>query len=114
MTRSRSIRTDSPTFTRLVLGSPDLRRALASSPGEKLKVAACPEQTELHLLTVTGSGGFGEGYLGDLDLGMYGPERRKAALEAYFSSDFLPRMDQFLALLRALRDAVTQWPVPEK
>lgn len=121
ITRNRYIRTDSPPFAKLVLSSPDLRAALLSSPKEKLTVSPGPGEGGLHLVTVTTDSTV-PASLGLEGGGWYlGPVRDDSSLCAsqegeYISqrmeTGFFPRMDGFLNLTRAFRDALTAWPMP--
>ena len=106
----RLIRTENAPFTKLALGSLDLRNALLACPQDALKVRPGPGDGP-HLITVTTAASInslsadGGGWY--LDAEFYGNEEEKARREAAF---FL-RMDRFLALIQAAYDAVTQWPM---
>lgn len=108
VTKKRLIRSDNHPFTKLVLGSLDLRNALLASPREELRVRPGPGDGGLHLITVTTSNtvdsGDSDWYLWPNTLT---PEERLQRIEA----EFFPRLDRFLELVRAAYGAVTQWPM---
>ena len=122
VTKKRLIRTENVPFTKLVLGSLELRNALLACPGEKLKIQPGPGAEGVHLITVTTAaalsslqdGGDGGGwYLGTSGeyTTIYGSEEDKAKEARRVEEEFFPRMDRFLDLCRAAYSAVTQWPL---
>ena len=122
VTKKRLIRSDNHPFTKLVLGSLDLRSALLACPGEKVEVRPGPDGQELHLITVTtaaalsGLGDNGDGggwYLGynGSYTDIYGSEEEKLQQSRRVEKVFFPRMDRFLDLTRAAYNALTQWPM---
>lgn len=120
VTKKRLIRSDNHPFTKLVLGSLDLRSALLACPGEKVEVRPGPGGEGLHLITVTTAsalyslGGDGGGwYLGTSGeyTEIYGSEEDRARESRRVEEEFFPRMDRFLDLARAAYGAVTQWPM---
>lgn len=120
VTKKRLIRTENVPFTKLVLGSLELRNALLACPGDKVEVRSGPGDEGLHLITVTTaaavnglSNNSGDWYLGSGGeyTEIYGSEEDKARESRRVEEEFFPRMDRFLALTRAAYSAVTQWPM---
>lgn len=118
VTKNRLIRTENVPFTKLVLGSLELRNALLACPMEKVAVRPGPGEEGLHLITVTTahaiySGDGGGWYLGTRGeyTAIYGSEEEQAREARRVEEEFFPRMDRFLDLARAAYDAVTQWPM---
>ena len=119
VTRKRLIRCDNPPFTKVVLGSLELRNALLACPRDRVTVRPGPGGEGLHLITVStdaplyslsGDGG-GWNLDGDNEyVKRYGSEEEQAEL-ARRAEQFFPRMDRFLDLARAVCGAVTQWPL---
>lgn len=117
VTKKRLIRSDNAPFTKLVLGSLDLRNALLACPKERAAVRPGPGEAGLHLITVTTdvhtdspSSDWYLGSRGDF-MDIYASDEEKAQEAARVEGEFFPRMDRFLDLARALYDAVTQWPM---
>ena len=117
VTKKRLIRTDNVPFTKLVLGSLDLRNALLACPKDKMAVCPGPEGGP-HLITVTTDSTIYAGDGGGWYLGaggsyteIYGSEEDKDREARRVEEEFFPRMDRFLALARAAYSAVTQWPM---
>ena len=120
VTKKRLIRTENVPFTKLVLGSLELRNALLACPGDKVEVRSGPGDEGLHLITVTTaaavnslSNNSGDWYLGSGSeyTEIYGSEEDKAKESRRVEEEFFPRMDRFLDLCRAAYSAVTQWPL---
>ena len=118
VTKKRLIRTENVPFTKLVLGSLELRNALLACPSEKVEIRPGPGEEGLHLITVTTahaiySGDGGGWYLGTRGeyTAIYGSEEEQAREARRVEEEFFPRMDRFLDLARAAYDAVTQWPM---
>ena len=120
VTKKRLIRTENVPFTKLVLGSLELRNALLACPEDKVEVRSGPGDEGLHLITVTTaaavnslSNNSGDWYLGSGSeyTEIYGSEEDKAKESRRVEEEFFPRMDRFLALTRAVYSAVTQWPM---
>ena len=120
VTKKRLIRTENIPFTKLVLGSLELRNALLACPEDKVEVRSGPGDEGLHLITVTTaaavnslSNNSGDWYLGSGSeyTEIYGSEEDKAKESRRVEEEFFPRMDRFLALTRAVYSAVTQWPM---
>lgn len=118
VTKNRLIRTENVPFTKLVLGSLELRNALLACPSEKVEIRPGPGEEGLHLITVTTahaiySGDGGGWYLGTRGeyTAIYGSEEEQAREARRVEEEFFPRMDRFLDLARAAYDAVTQWPM---
>lgn len=115
VTKKRLIRSDNHSFTKLVLGSLDLRGALAACPEDRVEVRPGPGPEGRHLITVTtdhsvyGNSGDGSWYLGEFDLTPDEPVREKAA--QHIREEFFPRLDRFLELCKAAYSAVTQWRI---
>lgn len=114
VTKKRLIRSDDHAFTKLVLGSLELRNALLACPTERLEVRPGPGEEGLHLITVTTAStvasGASDWYLwpsGDPYSISTGEEEKIQRIE----TEFFPRMDRFLDLVRAACNAVTQWPM---
>ena len=121
VTRKRLIRSDNIPFTKLVLGSLELRNALLACPKDKLEVLPGPEDN-LHTVLVTSTASLTSTAQDSLEQGwylgtsgsyteLYGTEEEKLQLARRVEEDFFPRMDRFLDLARAAYNAVTQWPV---
>ena len=119
VTKRRLIRTENVPFTKLVLGSLELRSALLACPEDKMEVRPGPGGGP-HLITVTtaaavsGLSGDGGGwYLGSRGeyITVFGTEEEKAQEARQVEEKFFPRMDRFLELARAAYNAVTQWPM---
>ena len=119
VTKKRLIRTENIPFTKLVLGSLELRNALLACPEDKVEVRPGPGGGP-HLITVTtaaavnGLSGDGGGwYLGTRGeyTAIYGSEEEQAREARRVEEEFFPRMDRFLELARAAYNAVTQWPM---
>jgi len=108
VTKKRLIRSDNHPFTKLVLGSLDLRNALQACPDERVELRPGPGGDGLHLITVTSDTSVNQGgsdwYL---DYAMASEEEIARRTE----EEFFPRMDRFLDLARAAYNAVTQWPM---
>lgn len=122
VTKKRLIRSDNFDFTKLALGSLDLRSALLACPGEKVEVRPGPGGEGSHLITVTtaaalsGLGDDGDGggwYLGynGSYTDIYGSEEERLQQSRRVEKVFFPRMDRFLDLTRAAYNALTQWPM---
>ena len=120
VTKKRLIRTENVPFTKLVLGSLELRNALLACPEDKVEVRSGPGDEGLHLITVTTaaavnslSNNSGDWYLGSGSeyTEIYGSEEDKAKESRRVEEEFFPRMDRFLALTRAVYGAFTQWPM---
>lgn len=116
VTKKRLIRTDNQPFTKLVLGSLDLRNALLACPEDRVEVRPGPGEEGLHLITVTTSsalntfsGDGGGWYLADVSFTAVQEVKDQAVQR--MEEEFFPRMDRFLDLARAAYDAVTQWPM---
>ena len=114
VTKKRLIRSDDHDFTKLVLGNLDFRNALLACPMERLEVRPGPGDEGLHLITVTtgttASSATSDWYLwpsGDPYSISTGEEERVRRIE----TEFFPRLDRFLDLIRAAYSAVTQWPM---
>ena len=117
VTGKRLIRAENVPFTKLVLGSLELRNALLACPREKVEVHPGPGEEGAHLVTVTtaasASSGGGDWYLGTSGeyTEIYGSEEEKAREARRVEEEFFPRLDRFLDLCRAACGAVTQWPM---
>lgn len=120
VTKKRLIRSDNHSFTKLVLGSLELRNALSACPGEKLELRPGPGEEGLHLITVATASAIGGGmidsdeswYLGDdYDTFNSSSQAETARIARQIEAAFFPRMDRFLDLARAAWNAVTQWPI---
>lgn len=114
VTKKRLIRSDDHGFTKLVLGSLDLRNALLACPAEKIEIRPGPGDEGLHLITVTTTSAVtscsgGEWDLVDGDI-LYTQEQ-KDQLPRKIEEKFFPRLDRFLELVRAAYSALTQWPI---
>lgn len=114
VTKKRLIRSDNTPFTKLALGSLELRNALLACPEDRITLRPGPGGEGLHLITVTTgaalysvSGDSGGWNLGDSDDWLYGSEETRERNMA----EFFARMDRFLDLARAVCDAVTRWPI---
>ena len=118
VTKKRLIRTENVPFTKLVLGSLELRNALLACPEDKVEVRPGPGGGP-HLITVTtaaavnGLSGDGGGwYLGSREyIAGFATEEERAREARQVEKEFFPRMDRFLELARAAYNAVTQWPM---
>lgn len=114
VTKKRLIRSDNHGFTKLALGSLDFRNALLACPMEKLEVRPGPGDEGLHLITATTgttvNSAASDWYLwpsgGPCSIST-GEEERIRRIE----TEFFPRMDRFLDLVRAAYSAATQWPI---
>lgn len=119
VTKKRLIRSDNHPFTKLVLGSLELRNALAACPGEKVELRPGPGEEGLHLITVTTASAVNGGMFGDEswyladDYDMLNSDRQAETdcIARKIEKEFFPRMDRFLNLCRAAWNAVTQWPI---
>lgn len=119
VTKKRLIRSDNHPFTKLVLGSLELRNALAACPGEKVELHPGPGEEGLHLITVTTASAVNGGMFGDEswyladDYDMLNSDRQAETdcIARKIEKEFFPRMDRFLNLCRAAWNAVTQWPI---
>ena len=94
VTKKRLIRTENIPFTKLALGSLELRNALLAA-------------------AVSGLSGDGGGwYLGSREyIAGFATEEEQAREARQVEEEFFPRMDRFLELARAAYNAVTQWPM---
>lgn len=112
ITKKRLIRTDNRPFTKLVLGSLELRGALAACPQDKVEVRPGPGEEGLHLITVTTAAELerSDWYTGEY-LYSFSTQEEKAEAARRVEEEFFPRMDRFLDLARAACGAVTQWPM---
>ena len=114
----RLIRTENAPFTKLALGSLDLRNALLACPHDALKVRPGPGDGP-HLITVTTAASInslsadgGGWYLGSREyIAGFATEEEQAREARQVEEEFFPRMDRFLELARAAYNAVTQWPM---
>lgn len=114
VTKKRLIRSNNHAFTKLVLGSLELRNALLACPPEKIEVRPGPGDEGLHLITVTTASAVTSYSGGDWDLGdaeIFYTQEERAQLLRQIEENFFPRMDHFLDLARAAYNAVTQWPM---
>lgn len=116
VTKKRLIRSDNHPFTKLVLGSLDLRNALLACPGDRVEVSAGPGTEGLHLITVTTDAHLdstaGSWYVGEYYPSVRATEEERAQTVRETKDKFFTRMDRFLDLTRAAYNAVTQWPMP--
>lgn len=121
VTKKRLIRTDNRPFTKLVLGSLELRNALLACPKDKFEVLPGLEDG-LHTVLVTSAASLTSTAQDDLEQGwylgtsgsyteLYGTEEEKLQLARRVELEFFPRLDRFLDLARAAYNAVTQWPM---
>lgn len=117
-TKGRIITQNNAPFTKLVLGSLELRNALTARKRDRLWIRPGPRADGWHLVEV--SPATLEGSLGPrspwevLDTESVNPFLEGDELEASLQDSFAQfnqQMDGFLDLLRAARDAVTQWPM---
>ena len=120
VTQKRLIRTENVPFTKLVLGSLDLRSALLACPRDRVEVRPGPGEEGLHLITVSTEAALNAGleddngwYLGTNGsyTEIYGSEEEKAKQARRVEEEFFPRLDRLLDLARAAYNAVTQWPM---
>ena len=120
VTKKRLIRTENVPFTKLVLGSLDLRSALLACPRDRVEVRPGPGEEGLHLITVSTEAALNAGleddngwYLGTNGsyTEIYGSEEEKAKQARRVEEEFFPRLDRLLDLARAAYNAVTQWPM---
>lgn len=115
VTQKRLIRSDNCDFTKLALGSLELRNALLACPGERVEVRPGPGEEGLHLITVTTDATLEQSgwYVrtnGDY-MEVLTSEEEKAQLAQRVEAEFFPQMDRFLDLAKAAYNAVTQWPM---
>lgn len=116
VTKKRLIRSDNRDFTKLVLGSLDLRGALLACPEDKIELRPGPGGKGLHLITVITDRGInpfsGDGGGWDMaDVSFTAAQEVKDSAALRVEEVFFPRMDRFLDLIRAAYNAVTQWPM---
>lgn len=120
VTKKRLITSDNYPFTKLVLGSLELRNTLLACPEDRVEVRPGPGTEGLHLITVTTArslfafgGDSGSWYVGDSGdyTTFYGSEEDRRREVQRVEEEFFPRMDRFLDLTRAAYSAVTQWPM---
>ena len=113
ITRQRLIRSDNYDFTKLVLGSLDLRSALLACPEDRVKVRPGPGEESLITVSTASpvSGGIfddnGDWSLSDVTDTAGQRVAGSAAQQAELA--FFPRLDRFLNLARTAYDALTQW-----
>ena len=119
-TRGRIITTNSPAFTKLVLGDLALRNALAMREKDSIQVGEAPQSGGWHRIEVNAGDVFGtiggaSPWINEAmaaDTLYMDPEDKEALLQAG-SRCFNTQMDGLLGLLRAARDGVTMWPMPK-
>ena len=120
--KGRIVTTNDRPFTKLVLGDLKLRDILTQRKKEYLRVFPTPLGNGWHTVEV-GPAGLDGGVVGngsnwvseDMAQGSTAFDQgEKQALEANGQIWFNAQMDDFLAFLRAARDAVTAWPMPVK
>ena len=102
----RRVKGDDPGFTRLVLGSLALRRGLEANPRCGLEVGPAGPGSREHLAVV---------WMDEEKAGL--PEddvwiRAEERQSLFAGCGFSQTMDDLVSLVRALRDAVTAWPMP--
>ena len=115
ITKKRLIRTDNQPFTKLVLGSLDLRNALLACPGDRVEVRPGPGEEGLHQITVTTDANLNsvssDWYTANDYASLYISEEDRAQIFRRIEGEFFSRLDRFLDLARAAYNAVTQWPM---
>jgi len=113
VTQKRLIRSENQSFTKLVLGSLELRNALLACPGERVELRPGPGEEGLHQITVTTDAVLerSDWYLGDYSHHFNSYQEQLQAARQRVEEEFFPRMDRFLDLARAAYNAVTQWPM---
>lgn len=113
----RVVTTSDRAFAKLVLGSLELRNALAGRRKEYLRVYPSLLGEGWHTLeagpaSLEGGVKGGSPWISEaMQESEIGLERAGAARRAAYSH-FEEQMDAFLALLRAAADALTRWPMP--
>lgn len=116
VTKKRLIRSDNREFTKLVLGSLDLRSALLACPEDQIELRPGPGEEGLHLITVATASAInpfsGDGGGWDMaDVSFTAAQEVKDNAARRVEEVFFPRMDRFLTLTRAAYNALTQWPM---
>ena len=111
--KKRLIRSNDHNFTKLTLGSLDLRSALAACPEDRVELHPGPGDEGRHLITVitdhsvdslSGDGNWHLGEFDGIDCACNDAQMAQRIAESFF-----PRMDRFLGLCKAAYSAVTQW-----
>jgi hypothetical protein len=115
VTQGRTIKTDDPDFTQLVLRDLDLRQCLLAQPRFGLRVGASAPScmpAPMHLITAwCNLEGLGCDWdLADVDW-LPSPEEQRARLE---EKNFGQKLDTLIALCKAARGAVMAWRMPEQ
>lgn len=113
----RMVTTSDRAFTKLVLGSLELRNGLAGRKKEYLRVYPSPVGEGWHTVeagpaSLEGGVKGGSPWVGEaMQRSETDLEQDEAARRAAYSY-FEEQMDGFLALLRSAADALTRWPMP--
>lgn len=102
----RGIKTNEPEFTRWVLKSFELQKALLDNPDFSLRVERMAGDSLEHLVSV----GVSLEKVIPSDSTDYWQEDRQR--ELYEGSSVRPRLDAMVALVKTARDAVLAWPMP--
>ena len=106
----RGLRSDNPQFTRWVLQSAELRKALEPCKKASLRVEPLTQGNLRHLVLVSVALNDLMGSLSaDYDL-FDDDERQKKAFE---QSGLFEKLDHLVELLEAAREAVLAWPMPQ-
>lgn len=106
----RGLKSDNPQFTRWVLQSAELRRALGKCEKASVRVAPLTTGNTRHLVLVSiGLDELMNSISGDYDI--FDEERQRE--HAYAESTLFEKLDALVELLEAARDAVTAWPMPQ-
>lgn len=113
----RMVTTSDRAFTKLVLGSLELRNGLVGRKKEYLRVYPSPVGEGWHTVeagpaSLEGGVKGGSPWVGEaMQRSETDLEQDEAARRAAYSY-FEEQMDEFLALLRSAADALTRWPMP--
>ena len=104
----RGLKSDNPQFTRWVLQSAELRRALEQCEKASVRVEPLVPGSTRHMVCVLID--LEEQIVScDYDFLEQDEQRRKA----YEESGLFEKLDALVELLEAARDAVTAWPMPQ-
>ena len=104
----RGLKSDNPQFTRWVLQSHELRKALETCEKASVRVSPLLPGSRQHMVCVKIS-------LEELPIppGMDPWDLEEEKPRDYEDSEFFQKLDALVELLETARDAVTAWPMPQ-
>ena len=113
ITNDRRVKTSEPEFTRWVLQSRELRELLEAQPDFWVQVSPVGPEERIHLVEAQVSMEQ-EVSMRDEVFGLFDEMDQEARRKEYEDCGFPRQLDALVELARAVRDAVTAWPMPMK